>query len=850
MLRATLKSLLARKLRLTLSTIAVVLSVMFVSGSFVLTDTLGRSFDALFSDVYTYTDVEVHPNAGAGDESQGAFATLPASVVDKIKSAPGVQDAAGQVFINGAQVVGHDGKLVPSSGGQRFGANWTGENDLVKLVAGTGPSGDDQVVVNKGLATTGKYAVGDAIDIKTPGGRMTFRVAGVFQYAGGRDSLAGEQTVFFTEKVAQADMLGAPGEYSYVDVKAASGVTAAKLRDTLKSYLGDGYQVKTGPELAKDSAAPAKDLFKYVNYVLIGFGLVALLVGVFLILNTFSIIVAQRTQELALLRAMGAGRGQVLGSVLLEAVLVGLVGSAVGFGAGVGLGALGAAGLGATTNLQIASLGVPPAAVILAFVIGVTVTVVAALVPALRAARVAPIAAMRESSATDRPLTKLTVTGGVVTAAGAAALGFGLNGAGDGTLPLILTGVLLVLVGVALLTPLIARPVVSVLGRAFSWSVPGQLGRRNSARNPRRTAITAAAVMIGIAVVTAISTVFSSLSASITTLVDQQLRADLVISGDMSGGTVPTIEPEELTAIRNLPGVQTLATVTYDVAKVTDGAGGRTTAVFAYDDFAAARSVLQLTATAGSIDAIGPGQLVVDKATADGHKYKVGDTVTIALARSGVKTYTLVGITNRTDVAAGYTISYADAKAGFQQSKAVQGYVKVRDGTSVTQVRDQVADALEHNPVESVQTREDFVSGSTQVFDILLAAVQILLLAALGISVLGVVNTLVLSVIERTRELGMLRAIGLRRGQTMRMVTTESVVIVLFGTLLGLVVGGGLGAAVVKALKQVLGFGSVALPWGLMITYLMAALVVGVLAAVIPAIRAARLNVLGAIAYE
>jgi putative ABC transport system permease protein len=846
MLRATLKSLLARKLRLTLSMIAVVLSVMFVAGSFVLTDTLGRSFDALFANIYTYTDVQVQPVPKNGQQDSGA--TLPASTVDEVKSVPGVAKATGQVFLNGANVIGKNGKLVLNQSGQRFGGNWTGEDQLIQLKDGTGPQSDDEVVINAGLAKAGNFKVGDPIDIITAEPRKTYKVVGIFLFAGGRESMAGEQTVFFTEKVAQQTMTGQTGVYTDIDVKAAPGTSKTQLRDALKAKLGADFQVKTGDELAKDSAQPFKDIFKYVNYVLVGFGLVAVLVGIFLILNTFSIIVAQRTQELALLRAMGASRGQVLRSVLLEALLIGVVGSAVGFGVGIGLGAIGAYGLGAVTagSLKIASLGVPPIAAILAFGIGISVTLIAALVPALRASRVAPIAALRESAATDRPLTKITILGAVVTVGGAVPLIWGLSGAGGATLSLILAGVLALLVGVALLTPVISRPVVSILGRAFSWSVPGQLGRRNSARNPRRTAITAAAVMIGIALVTAISTVFASLSTSLGKVVDQELQADLVVAGQQTSEVPPTIQPDELKAIRGLSDVQTVAAATYDAAQID----GKNQFAIAYDDWGSARTVLKLKPSEGSIDALGSGQLIVDRKTADDNKLKVGDQVKIALTKTGEKSYTLVGITAPTNIGNGYTISDADAQAGFRFAKPIQAYVKVKDGADVNAVKTEISEAIKNNPEVNVQTREEYIGTSTQFFDILLYAVQVLLLVALAISVLGVINTLVLSVIERTRELGMLRAIGLRRSQTMRMVTTESVVIVLFGTLLGLVVGGGLGTAVVQALKQAVGFGDVSLPWGLMLTYLVAALFVGVFAAIIPAVRAARLNVLGAIAYE
>lgn len=850
MLRATLKGLLSRKLRLSLSMFAVVLSVMFVAGSFVLTDTLTRSFDALFANIYTYTDVSVAAHSQVGDQAAGTV-VIPPDVVDKVKSVQGVASASGQIFTGGANVLSKDSnKYVPDASNQRYGANWTGEDELTKLAEGTGPQADDEVTINRGLATAGGFKVGDPIRIKTNAeDTKEYKVVGIFVFAGNRDSMAGEQTVYFTEKVAQKALLGVDAGYTNIDVKAASGVSKDQLRDNVSAALGADYDVKTGPQLAKDSSAPFKTIFSYINDVLIGFGLVAVLVGIFLILNTFSIIVAQRTRELALLRSMGASRGQVLRSVLLEALIVGFVGSAVGFAVGVGIGAVGAQAIGSLAggSLKIAGVGVPPIAVILSFVIGITVTVVAALVPALRASRIPPIAAMREAAAPDRSLTRITIVGLIVTLVlGVAPLTWGLTGAGGATLPLILVGTLALLIGVALLTPIISKPVVALLGRLFAWSIPGQLGRRNSARNPRRTAITAAAVMIGIALVTAISTVFTSLSASIGDVVNQELQADLIVSGQQTGQFPPTIEPAELSAMKALPDVQSVASVSYDAAKVA----GKNTLVFAPDNMATAVSVLKLTPMSGEITELSSGELVTDEDTAKANNLKVGDVVPITLIKSGEKQYKLVGIFNKSQVTNGFIISDTDASAGFRFDKPVEAFINVKPGADVNSVKASIADVLKNNPDENVQTRKEFSGSATSVFNVILGAVQVLLLVALAISVLGVINTLVLSVIERTREIGVLRAIGLRRGQTMRMITVESVVIVLFGTILGLVVGAGLGSAIVYALKDAIGFGSVTLPWVLMITYLIVSIFVGVFAAIIPAIRAARLNVLGAIAYE
>ncbi|MGI5242948.1 ABC transporter permease [Dactylosporangium sp. CA-139066] len=852
MLRATLKSLLARKLRLTLSTLAVVLSVMFVSGSLVLTDTLGRTFDNLFANIYTYTDVQI--SAKNQIEQQGGgnnpVTPFPASVVDRVAKVDGVQKATGQVFLNGAMPIGKNNKVVINQTGQEFGANWTGEDQLVKLYTGEGPRSDNEIVINKGLAKKAGFNVGDSMDVITRDQkRATYKIVGIMVYTGGRDSMAGESAIFFTTPRAQESMLGdtTHTQFNVMDVKARSGVSDDKLRDDIKAELGSGFVVQTGKDLSEESSKAIKDILKYFNYVLLGFGAVALLVGVFLILNTFSIIVAQRTQELALLRAMGAARGQVLRSVLLEAVIIGVIGSALGFLVGLGLGAGGArAFVSLADGAQVASLGFPISAVIASFAIGIGVTIVAALMPAVKASRVAPIAAMRESAAPDRPLTKLTIFGSVITALAIGSLSWGLAGAGGGTLLLVFGGVLGLLIGVALLTPIISKPLVAVLGSLFSWSIPGKLGKRNSSRNPRRTAITAGAVMIGIAIVTAISTIFTSLSTALGDTVNKDLAADVVVLGQRTNDVPPVVSDDQLDRIEALPAAKTVAAVTVDQVEVNGEPGF----VYAYFDPAAGMSVLQLKTDQGRTDRIGSGEFVVDKKTADNRKLKLGDSITVKFTKGAQKQLTLVGITGESALGDGIVISYDDAKAGFAFPQAWQVFMSVKDGSSVTDAKAAVNDILKDNPQVQAYTKDEYIKSNLQGFDYALVIVQVLLLVALAISILGVINTLLLSVIERTRELGMLRAVGLRRGQTWRMVTTESVVITMFGTVLGLAVGAGLGAAIVSALKSVLGFGAVTLPWGLMVVYFIASIIVGGIAGLIPSVRAVRLNVLGAIAYE
>ncbi|HEX7746486.1 MAG TPA: ABC transporter permease, partial [Micromonosporaceae bacterium] len=464
MLRATLKSLLARKVRLVLSGLSVVLGVMFVSGAFVLTDTLGRSFDAVFADGYSQTDVSVTGKAKVQvDDVDGEQVPpiVPAATVDRVARVPGVASATGTVAADGARLIGSNGKVVTSFGPPQLGKNWGGENELVQLSEGRGPTADDEIAINASLAAAANVKVGDRVGVLTLQPKKTFTLVGIFGYSGGRASLGGVNEVAFTAPVAQQLILGETGVYNSVDVRAAEGVDPAALRDRVAAALGDGYVVRTGEQVAKDEAADLKDGLQFFNYILLGFAGVALFVGIFIILNTFSIIVAQRTRELALMRAIGAGRRQVVGSVLVEALVIGLIASVVGLGAGIGVGALLAYLFSSFAGgLTLAGLGVPAGAVIGAFGVGLLVTVVAATIPALRASRVPPVAAMQDVATPDRPLTRVTVTGAAVSAIGASLVTLGLT---DNTLPTILGGVLVCFIGVALLTPLLSRPVVPLL---------------------------------------------------------------------------------------------------------------------------------------------------------------------------------------------------------------------------------------------------------------------------------------------------------------------------------------------------------------------------------------------------
>lgn len=848
MLRATLKSLLSRKLRLALSAVAVLLGVTFVSGAFVLTDTLGRSFDAMFASINQSIDVQVTAkrDPDAPDAHEAVTATVPGDAVETVRQVEGVETAEGVVLADGARLIDTRGKVVVTFGPPRFGSNWTGDRGLVELREGRGPEAPDEIAVNAALAEASGYEVGDRAGVLTLQPKKTFTIVGIFGYSGNRDTLGGTHEISFTLPVAQELMLGQKDAFTTVDVVAADGVSQTTLRDRIRSALGPSYDVRTAEEVAEEQASDIKEGLRFFNYILLGFAGVALFVGVFLILNTFSMLIAQRTRELALFRAIGASRRQLIGSVLLEAVVIGALASVVGLACGIGVGAGLAAAFSAfsDSNLDL-TLAVPPSAVVAALVVGLGVTLVAALMPALRASRIPPIAAMRDAATPDRPLTTVTATGAAVFAVGGGLLGWALTGdAGDATLWTLLGGVLVAFVGVALLTPVLSRPVVSVLGRAFSWSVPGTLGRRNSARNPRRTAITAAALMVSIALVTAVSTLLTSATTSIGDAVEKTVKADLIIAGQQTGPLPPVFDRNAVPATAELPGVRTVAAFYSDFAKVN----GKEQFVAAVNDLAAVRTVLGMQAKAGDLDGLRDDELVVDDQTARENDLSVGDTVLVRLSRGEGQRYTVRGTYERSSAAQGFLLPESSS-ARFRTPSPSSALIQLEPGADVAAVRAQVEKVLENSPEVAVQDGSAFVRQQTAIFDTILVMIQILLALATLIAVLGIVNTLALSVIERTREIGLLRAIGLRRSQTMRMITVESVVISVFGALLGVAVGVGLGAAVVRALRDE-GFTTLSLPWTQMGAYLLLGAVIGVVAAILPAVRAARLNVLNAIAYE
>ncbi|HEX6357376.1 ABC transporter permease [Actinophytocola sp.] len=854
MLKATLRGLLARKLRLTLAGLAVVLGVMSVAAAMVTTTTVSGGFDAIFATATSGVDVSV---AGKSDVDEPRAFTTPvaSSVVDELTGIPGVKSAVGEVSVDGARPIGTDGKVIAVSGPPRSGVAWHGETGMVRLWDGRGPTSDGEVAINAGLADRGGFHVGDTIDVLTLAPRQSFRIVGIYGFSNGRGSLGGDTQVAFTEPVAQRLMLGQVGTFSSVTVT-VDGISRTELRDRVAKALGDGYTVRTGDELAAATAANSKAFGDIVRMILLGFSGLSLLVGIFLILNTFSILVAQRTGELALLSALGARRRQIVGTVLVEALVVGTVASAVGLGLGIGVSALLTMVMEAQSGAELpVGLLVPVPDMVIAFLIGVGVTVVAALAPAVRASRVPPVTAMVAAKAEQRSLKRITVLGAIPAVVGiAGVVAAVVTDLGSFRWVALAGGVVLGLAGLALLTPIASRTLLPVLGRLLGWSASSKLGRRNAARNPRRTAITVATLVVTLGLVGGVGVVAQSVRADLSANATRGLGADLVISGDgvsaradgqgvgpptaADGRIMPTFAASVIDEARRLPGVS--EAVAQYVGSVDLPGAPRSPA--AAGDVRRLSRVLDI----GNVRQPGRGEVVVDTETLSAQRLRVGGTVEITTPRAGTREFRIVGTYRPSPMMRGPVFAVADATELFVTQAPALGYVTLDPGADATAVTREVAKLVADNPEVSVQDQTQLADDAASQIDIAETMLYVLLGLSVVIGILGIVNTMALSILERTRELGLLRAIGMRRSHMVRMVVAESLVMAVFGALLGLAAGGAAGAAA----AHVLGLSAVVIPWTSLAVFLGLGVAAGLLAALIPSTRAASVNVLTAIAYE
>ncbi|WP_326558590.1 ABC transporter permease [Micromonospora sp. NBC_01796] len=852
MLRATLKSLLSRKLRLVLSGFAIILGVMFVASAFVLTDSLGGRFEQLFQTINKDVAVQVQATDEAREEVTPPLLTE--ADLDRLAAVDGVRAVAGDASSEGITPFRKDnGKALPA-GAPHLGIGLADDDfvadGLLHVAEGRAAQADSEVTLTRYTAEQTGHKIGDRIKIYVPRSATSpeWTVVGLLEYSGGRTSLGGETMVGFTVPEAQRLFYGTTGVFGAAQLEAEPGVSQETLKQRVATATPAGFEAITGQEAADEQASQLKQLLTFVNWFFLGFALIALLVGMFLIFNTFNIIIAQRSRELALLRALGASWRQVTGSVLVEAVVVGVIASTLGLGAGIAV----AAGLQALTGalgfpLPEGGLTVSGTAILASYLVGVVMTVIAALVPAVRAAGVPPIAAMRDVVRPDKSLRGLTITGGVITAISVALLSIGLVGVEGLTAVALGGGVLLAVVGVALLSPALTRPVAGTIGLLVSWGTATGIGRRNTLRNPRRTAVTAAALMVGVTLVSAVSVIGASLKASVTDLVENDLSAAVIVT---TGVVAPPtgkegFDPARLDQAARIPGVTAVLATHLAVLPVDGNANSYVQAA----DLPTARSLMSMEQVSGTLTPTGQNEAIVDDGTAETNGWKLGSTFVVTMPVGGDRTYTIAGIYQRTTVANGVILPPSQVKY-FAGPLAFQGLVQVSEGTDVIAVTRQVEQLMADYPLVSVVDQASFIKQQTSAVDQLLVIFYVLLALAVLVAFLGIINTLVLSIYERTRELGLLRAVGMGRRQIMAMVGVESLLMAVFGCLLGVGLGVALGVTVTEVLRNLDAISIVALPYLQLVGFLVAAALAGVLAAAWPAWRASRLNVLQAISYE
>jgi len=842
MWKVTLKSLAAHKLRLALTALAVVLGVSFMAGTFVLTDTIKHTFDSLFAQTSAGKDAIVrgisqYTANGPRDSFGGNRPLTPESILTTVRSTPGVAVAEGSVSGQVA-VVARTGKALKKNA-PTLAFSWSVNRQLssLSLRSGRGPENDSEIAIDSGTARDQHWKVGDEITVITNDPPKSYTLVGTTGF-GKADNLAGATLVSFDTRTAQ-QVIGKPGYYDQIEVAATRGTTTDQLLSNIGARLPKGFEAVSAASVAAQSAGAVAKNLSFFNTFLLTFALIALFVGAFLIFNTFSILVGQRTRELGLLRAVGASRAQVNRSVLAEALVVGVVGSSLGLVIGIPLAAglyasLGALGL----SLPSSPLQLLPRTVYVSLVTGTVITVLSAVLPARRAAHIPPVAAMRDGGAdADTSLRRRAIVGGTVLAAGGLLLGLGLFAkAGIAVVGL---GAAVTFVGVAMLAPFIAGPLARGLGsplRRLS-GVSGRLGQENAARNPRRTAATASALMIGLAVVAAIATLGSSATASFNGIFDRSIKSDFVVlaSGGRSEFSTAAEAP-----VRGAPGV--VAMSPYRLGSWHDG--NATKQVIGIDPVDGPK-VLTLNMVSGSSAALSSGEVLIDDKVARARHLKAGDTLEMGFGPTGVQAVLVGGTYKTNQILGNYTVSDQFVADNVTQVRNAALFVKTTSGSPSEQ--DALTRALSHYPDLEVKTGAQFKALQKSQLNTVLAVVYVLLALSILIALIGVVNTLALSVMERTREIGLLRAIGMQRRQIKRMIRGEAVIVSMIGAVLGLVLGVGLGAAVVSALSSS-GLDTLAIPTGTIVVVLIATALFGVGAAVWPARRAARLDVLSAIA--
>jgi putative ABC transport system permease protein len=856
MIRVALRGLSGRKFRTVLTAIAIVLGVAMMSGAYVLTDTIDKAFDAIFVESYAGTDAVVTgKDAGIsfeGEQSQPA--PIPEEVLERARDVDGVEVAAGSVTDFQTKLLKPDGEPIETGGAPAlaFGIETAPEyarfNPLT-LVGGRWPSGAGELAIDEGVADDEGLAIGDRIGVAALGPAQEFEIVGIARY-GELSSLGGATFAIFDIPTAQA-LLDKEGELDAVQAAADAGVTSEELVARLRADLGQSVTVRSGSEQASEESDEVATFTSIIRYFLLTFAGIALFVGAFVIFNTLSITVAQRTREFATLRTVGASRRQVLTSVIVEALVIGLLASVIGLFAGLGL-AVGLNKLFVALNVDLPQTDTVFATrtIVVSLLVGTLITLVAGLSPAFRATRVPPIAAVREGAKLPRSaLSRFAPHIAVATVVLAVlALGYAMlapDVATGNRFILLGIGVLALFIGVALLSSRLVVP----LARFVGWparrlgGAAGKLAEGNAMRDPGRTASTAAALMIGIALVTFVGVLAQGLRVSNSDAIEQQIQADLVVTSQDGYTEFPAAVGD---AVAEIPGTDVVSNVRQDVAEVDDTGANLTgldgTTINQVYDFRWREGSDEVLPSLGDDGALLPDDVADDK------DLVVGDSFAVLTPDNERREFVVRGIYD------GSPFYPLLGTASISLDAFDELYDRPRNRFTLINVPDasgekaRMESALTDFPDTRVQTRQEWIDKEDAEISQFLLLLYVLLALSVIVSLFGMINTLALSVFERTRELGMLRAVGMTRRQTRRMVRHESVITALIGAALGLPLGIFLALLVTQALSEYdLQF---AIPAGALITFVIVSIIAGIVAAILPARRAARLRVLEALQYE
>ncbi len=847
MFKVGLKGLLAHKRRLLGTCSAILIGVAFLSATLILGDTMRAGFKTIFSQANENVAVIVRGSSLAESDEIQLRANVPLSLLSTLEGVDGVAEVVPEIT-GQAQINGSNGKPLGGGGPPTFGAAWSdSDTNPYRVAEGRAPATAGEVVINKSAGESGKLAVGDTTTIRTPDS-IEVTIVGLVTF-GQADSVGGATYAGFTFDQAQELFIGNTDQVSDFALVADAGVSPDELETRLGPVLPEGVEAITSEELTKEQqGAIDKAFLDFFERFLLIFSGIALIVACFSIYNTFSVILAQRTRESALLRAIGASRRQVLSSMAIEALVVGLVASILGLVVGIGLatllkGAMDASGSG----LPSSGVDLTPRSLILALVAGIVITFLASVIPSIRASGVPPLAALRDVSVDRSAASRArVVVGGILAVLGVGLVLLAALGGGDSSLANAGLGALLCVIALVVLGPLAAKPGGSAIGLIVQKlrGLPGRLARENSVRNPKRTSSTAAALMVGVAIV-AMATIFaSSIKASFNELIGENLSGDLFVVSTNFGGV--GFSPDLATDVAELPEVEHAAGATIGIATI-DGV----TTPFTSSAPAAFGAIVNPELSEGSIAGLTADQVAVARDIADRRGWTMGQQLPATFIDGTPTTFTIAGIYDRPELVGAEIFVPIETWAPHNPQLSDQSlFITLADGVSIEEGKAAVQPLADKYGAPDVMDRQEYIDLFSSSIDIFLIIVNVLLFLSIIIAVMGIMNTLALSIYERTRELGLLRAVGQTRAQMRSMIRWESAVIAIFGTFGGLVAGLFLGWGFMKAFSNAEGFGTFTAPVGQLITILILGGLFGMLAGVLPARRAAKLDILDSIAAD